>query len=280
MRFLAFMRCCPNSLNRICTMAFIDCGFEEINLPAGTILEEQAFSCKTTIKVKVENAKDKLEEMVTYYRANGIPFLKRQKMELPKDTYWKNGDFCALAKRCSSGDIGAMNQMADFFSEKAKSDDKDPFYRCAAHFWVTRAWLYGSKKAREYLVAWTQEHTNAQMTSPYLNEKLSGYATGEELNALGFLGFDEKRAYCLREIDAQGVVEVSAWESSDGPDEDGFGMEEHYDWWYLNECLVLSEGIDYFHSYSNHDKLVNKNKFQYLHDQVASTNKRNRNDII
>ena len=46
--------------------------------------------------------------------------------------------------------------------------------------------------------------------------------------------------------------------STEGPDEDGFGMEECYDWWYLSEDLQEQPGVRYIHDYSRRDKDNNR----------------------
>ncbi|MBQ2433073.1 MAG: hypothetical protein II266_01465, partial [Clostridia bacterium] len=104
---------------------------------------------------------------------------------------------------------------------------------------------------------------------------LCGRADGKELNALGFMFFDEDREeYSLSGVDEDGVVEVSAWESEDGPDSDGFGREENYDWWYLNEFLIKPEGVDWVHGWSNNDKRCNEKMFKEIHDQAAKLGKK------
>lgn len=85
--------------------------------------------------------------------------------------------------------------------------------------------------------------------------------------------FEADRQYTLRGVDTQGVVEAFSWESEDGPDEDGFGSENYYDWWYLNEHLILPDGVGYISSYSTLDKRNNEKKFRELHDRVAALNK-------
>ena len=104
------------------------------------------------------------------------------------------------------------------------------------------------------------------------NAAVSYGNVGELLNALGFPFFEPGREYSLSGVDQDGVVEVSSWESDEGPDEDGFGREEFYDWWYLNEYLVLPKGVGYIHSYSNLDKRNSEEKFRALHDRVAAIN--------
>ena len=80
-----------------------------------------------------------------------------------------------------------------------------------------------------------------------------------------------EREYGLSGVDADGVVEVYAYESEDGADSDGYGSEIYYDWWYLDHCLNLPQGAGFIHSFSHTDKRCNEKEFQLLHDAVAAS---------
>ena len=103
-----------------------------------------------------------------------------------------------------------------------------------------------------------------------MNETMSGYFEGKVLKGMGFLFFDPERGYSIDRPDPEGVVEVSSWCDEDGPDEDGFGREEYYDWWYLDEQLNALPGVGYIHDYSRRDKRNHKEKFRALHDAAAA----------
>ncbi len=199
-------------------------------------------------------------------------FLHPKQLVLPEKPYWIKDKFQNIARRCASGEVAAMEGMVGYFISAKRHPNQD-FYKLAEQFWRVRAYLYGSEKQQKYLNIWASAYTNRYMLSLGIDERLRGNASGELLNALGFLFFEPGREYTLSGIDAQGVVEVSSWESCDGPDEDGFGREEYYDWWYLDEHLTLPEGIEYIHSFSHRDKRNNEAKFQELHDQVAAAGK-------
>lgn len=262
----------PQSLKRICSEAFMNCGFSEIAIPKEAVIENKAFAFfKYHIRIIHENQLNALDEKLEYCRSLGIPFLHRQRIKPPQKPYWKEECFMKLARQCASGSVEAMEKMGDYFFSKAENEIDPLFYQCAAQFWRVRAYRYGSETAKRYLLEWSEANPDAHMPSPFLDECLYGSAYGEALNAMGFLFFDPDREYSLSGVDAQGVVEISSWESEEDPDDDGFGREECYDWWYLNEYLTLPEGIGYIHSYSRHDKQCNENKFKVLHDQVAAT---------
>lgn len=261
----------PQSLKRIASRAFVKCGFTEITIPENAVIEYGAFiSYKHEIRIHRERPQDVLEERLETCRAVGSSFLHSQPMKLPQEPYWREDAFRALAESCAEGRVEAMEKMADGFFKRAEGENACPFYRCAAQFWQVRAYLYGSERARRELLAWCEANPNARMISPGPNERLEGTAYGETLNALGFAFFEPGREYSLSGVDAQGIVQVSSWESDDGPDEDGFGMEEYYDWWYLSEYLTLPAGVGYLHSHSRRARKCRREKFQALHDQAAA----------
>lgn len=107
---------------------------------------------------------------------------------------------------------------------------------------------------------------DAQEKSKRLPREAMGRHMGDELRAMGYDFFDDDREYFIRRPDPNGVVVVDSWSSSDGPDSDGFGREEYYDWWLLDEQLRPIPGIDYWHDYSNRDM----NNAQKSWDQLVA----------
>ena len=84
-------------------------------------------------------------------------------------------------------------------------------------------------------------------------EPLTGSWPGGLLQAMGLSFFDPSRSYFLSSPDENGIVEVSSWCGEEGPDEDGFGREECYDWWLLDRHFNPIPGIPGLHSYSTFD---------------------------
>lgn len=106
------------------------------------------------------------------------------------------------------------------------------------------------------------------MESVMLEGMLGSYS-GRYLNYCGFLFFNPERDYTLGtrwRREHYSLVEVNSWCGDDGPDEDGFGREEYYDWWYLDGNLREIEGVDMIHSYSHRDSCLKK--FQEMQDRV------------
>ena len=94
---------------------------------------------------------------------------------------------------------------------------------------------------------------------------------GYMLNAMGFLDFKEDREYTLHGVDDEGLVLVDSYESEDGPDEDGFGSETYYDWWFVDDCLNSIPEAPFLHSYSSNDMRSKsaKQKLSNMYEQAA-----------
>lgn len=266
----------PEGLEVIKNRAFIKCGMREIWLPASVkLVEDGAFSdCGPLERILRAGGCEPFIELVDFWRMNGMDLLEAAKFALPEEEYWKIPAFKNLAQSCGDGNADAMNAMAEYFFGKCDGGADDKFYSCAGHFWKYRAWKYGSPAADDFWRQWARQTGNKTMvrvTSPFLNGRLEGTAVGKCLNALGFLFFDEDREYCVSGLDEDGVVLASAYESEDGPDEDGFGREVYEDWWYLDDCLNLPPGIKCLHSFSGIDRRMAsvQKQFQDCHDQVA-----------
>lgn len=261
----------PEGLEIIRNRAFIDCGITEIVLPVSIKrVEKDAFcNCLQVTSVIQPAEKDPLIAYINSLEIRGANFVCAAKLNLPKDQYWKTESFIRLAQRCADSDSAAMNEMADYFENKY--DGNELFYRCASQFWRYRAYLYGNQEARVFLTAWIKGKKDQQMASPFLSGNLSGSGEGICFNALGFLFFKEDREYCLEGMDGDGVVLVSSYESEDGPDDDGFGRETYYDWWYLDDCLNLPKEVKCLNSYSSIDRQSSsaKKAFKETHDKVA-----------
>lgn len=145
------------------------------------------------------------------------------------------------------------------------------FYRCAANLWNYRSYERGNRAAAARMKTWVEASPGKPLLSAFLMERLRGTADGRALNALGFLFFEAGREYTLNGMDADGVVTVSAYESEDGPDEDGFGRETYYDWWHLDGNLSLVPEVTCLHRYSSIDRRIQsvQQRFRESHDKVA-----------
>lgn len=253
----------PASVKRIQARAFWNCkNLEEVViLGKETVIEEEAFfCCPQNLKITSSHT-PRLDERLHLL---GRTFLVPVRLDPPKKDHSKNPAFLRLANACASADAHAMWEMADFFDALGS----EPFCQCAANFWRYRAFQYGSFEAARWLAAWMDEHPGKQMPS-VLSETLAGSFGGKRLRDSGFLFFDPERSYLLTKRDAKGIVDVSAWSSTEGPDEDGFGMEECYDWWLLDEHLNPIPGIEMIHDFSRNDRRANEKRFQDRYNRAV-----------
>lgn len=227
--------------------------------------------------ITLEEERDPIRTAVTLCRFRGRSFLAPTRCGLPvDDIYWLDGKFQAIAGQCGAGRVEAMEEMSAFFDAKHQADPETAFYRLAANFWRYRAYEQGSGEAKRWLENWLKASSDRRLPSVLLSEELSGVADGLGLNALGFLFFTPDKEYDLAGRDADGVVEVSAYAGEDDPDEDGFGREIRYDWWYLDDNLCPVPGADCLRGISNISKRANKKRFQEIHDIVAQAVARQR----
>lgn len=252
----------PASVKRIQPRAFWNCkNLEEVViLGEDTVIEKGAFFCcpwgmKLTLASELA-----FDERLHLFGHN---FLVPVKLDALKNAHHKDPAFLRLAK--GSNDPEGMWKLADYFDALADA----PFYQCAANFWRYRACQYGHPAAAIWRKNWLADHPHKQMPS-ILNETLEGHFGGARLRDAGFLFFDPERSYSLTRADADGIVEASAWSSTEDADEDGFGMEECYDWWLLDEHLNPIPGIEMIHDFSPNDRRANEARFQNRHDRAAA----------
>ena len=261
----------PRTLERICKFAFCNCGITSVTFPRW--LEEveiNAFYKCDSLKDISFHGEDELSNAVLRAHARGKTFLRPGYAPPKEETYWKSAEFKALARKCAEGGFEAMERMVSFFEEKSKAAPDILFYSGAANFWRYRAWKNGSKEQQKWLENYVKTSHDEALPSACLSEMLEGALNGSSLNALGFLFFDPDRFFTLAGIDDKGVVEVCSYESEDGPDEDGFGRETYFDWWYLDENLCPAPGAELLHSYSSIDRRIStvKRRFEKAYDDV------------
>lgn len=185
-------------------------------------------------------------------------------LNLPEEGHGTDPVFLECTAGCLMGEQKAMEQMADYFHRKREGH---PFYQAAEHFWRLRLYYHGNEEAKQWLFDWLDANHDTQMEIAASALRPGG--DGAVLHALGFLFFDPKRSYDVQLPDSSGVVEVTAYVGEDDPDEDGFGRENYYDWWYMTENLAMVPDAHCIRSCSNREKHNHEEEFHALHDFVA-----------
>lgn len=286
----------PDSLEIIHMRAFLDTGIRQIVIPASVReIESRAFwSCKdleeVTLLCDSKNLKTRVIESCPKVRilapGQKLDFEEQLRLhgmeifhvpislQIPEHDFWADAQFTALAQKCATGDSDYMMTFAAYY----ESLGNDKFYMLAANFWRYRAYLYGSTAAAQWRQDWIKNKPNTCIPMA-MHPRLSG-GEGKKLRALGFDFFDKNRDYDLEERCPEGILLVSAWSDTEGPDEDGFGMEELYDWWYLDEHYNPIDGVQMIHNYSGRDKRVFPARFeeQYQNALKAIQKKRKKQE--
>ena len=261
----------PEGLETIERMAFITCGIREITIPRSVReIGKSAFCrCKELEKVTILNPGTKvafnafdgcsnikeihygeLFETDKIRHLKGLPFLIQHTESPANFDHRSDADFIWLTGQCARGNSDAMNRLADWFESVSRREGASPFYLRAANYWRYRAYRRGNPQAVKWFNRYFKEHPGEPLESVLCenSDHATGWYTysipGRLLNDLGFDFFDPDRVYEIQQSEEDDIAEVSAYESEDGPDEDGFGYEEYYDWWFLDENLQPIPGVN------------------------------------
>ena len=260
----------PEGLEKIERMAFINCGIREITIPfSAREIEKEAFwRCKQLEKVNILNPKTKvkpnafggctniktinyanLKESDKISHLKGQPFLIQHLEDSANFKHTTDPEFIRLTAKCAQGDDDAMYSLSKWFEKLSHIHDASLFYIRAANYWRYRAYCKENAEATEWFLRFFDEHPDEHLESILYennnhNEGWYSFSTpGKMLNDLGFDFFDSNRDYEIKQFESEGIVEAGSYESTDGPDEDGFGMEEYYDWWFLDENMQEIPGV-------------------------------------
>ncbi len=260
----------PEGLEKIEHMAFIECGLTEITIPFSVreIDSEAFYCCENLKKITILNPDTKLGSRafrgcenvkeINYaglsksdkiFHLMGEPFLLQHTNYLSNLNHIKNTDFLRLAKKCALGDTNAMYAMALFFEEWSHISGASPFYIRAANYWRYRAYCRGHEDALKWFTRFFAEHPGEHLES-ILSENSDHRAnyytysiSGRMLNELGYFFFEPEKDYEIKQSEGEDLVIASAFESYEPPDDDGFGAEYNYDWWFLDENMQPIPGI-------------------------------------
>ena len=277
-RFGAFNRCenlesivLNEGLEKIEKMAFCDCGFREIIIPHSVIeIEKDTFlCCKRLEKATFLNAETRigarafsrcknlreinharLKESDKFFHLKEQPFLVQHIEDPANLKHREDPVFSRLTDKCASGDASAMYELASWFEKWSHEPDASPFYIRAANYWRYRAYCKGNQNAAAWFARFFMEHPREQLESVLFettNHMMSGNYSdsipGKILNDLGYSFFNPRRDYEIKQLEGAELVTVRAFESFYPPDEDGFGAEDRYSWWFLDENMQPIPGI-------------------------------------
>lgn len=275
----------PDSVKRIFSGAFTGKVFDEIILHEGIEqVDCEAFSdCVLCNKITVRCPTDKIKNgafwnfrpLPEFCFAEGTPHYSRllkmqgyipvervDELRIPILTPLKRYKLEKLVKECLMEKPDTMITVAEFFLKSGKGT----FYKAAANFWYYRAMICGSEKAEKIINGKCNAERKALPTVAWPD---IGEESGERLYALGFSSFNRRKNYNVDLPDENGIVKVTAYAGSDEVDEDGFGCEEYYDWWFLDENLKEIPGVGGIWGYSKHDKRTNEEQFKKQYDEAV-----------
>ncbi len=182
--------------------------------------------------------------------SNPKPFLIQHIETSANFNHVTDKNFKQLTAGCAKGDADAMNALANWFGKLSRKWFASKFYDRAANYWRYRAYRKGQAEAVAWFKRYFAEHPGEQLESiiSECSDHRGKYdfhhnILGKLLNDLGFDFFDANRKYDIRKLDYENIVEVSAFADYEGSDEDGFGDEWNYDWWFMNENMQPIPGI-------------------------------------
>ena len=239
----------PAGVRKVHAYAFDNCQFlSEITvLGADTVLEPGAFS---RCPMSVIHGR---EEMTFDARLAlfGIPIAQAKPVKPPQSSRPNAPKLLLLAKGCAQGDTAAMMKLGDYFDQLGQ----EAFYPLAANAWRYRAFCMGNAEGAQWFENWCAEHPEERLPVLFSAPLRGSYHEGM-LRHAGFLFFDadSDEESDITAPDPNGVVTISKLTDEDGPDEDGFGREDYYSYWYVNEHLSRLPGVAVLANYSNRDR--------------------------
>ena len=261
----------PEGLETIEHMAFLECGFREITIPYSVreIGDSAFYCCERLEKVTVLNPETKVGKSVfdgcsnlkeihyqnitdsdTLFHFRGQPFLIQCTKDFANLSHASTREFKKLTTLCAKGNPDAMLSLAEFFERYAQKEGASPFYRRAVNYWRYQAYCKGNEKAAHWFKTFFAEHPGERLESvlsentEYCSNIYSFSIPGELLNQLGYSFFDSDKEYEIKRFaEEEGLVEASTFFDYESPDEDGFGAEYNYAWWFLDENMQPIPGV-------------------------------------
>ena len=260
----------PPGLEKIEEGAFVECGLEEITFPDSLReIGPHAFvDCSRLVRADFPNPGlphpgavfedcghlqsihwGDMWENDRFFHLKGLPFLEAHPEDGANMNHMHDPEFRRLTEACAEGDRDAMEEMADWFTRLSRKEGASPFYRRAAHYWRYRACQRGQGEAVEWMHRFFRENPGKRLESPlpeHTGDRSSMYELympGQRMRELGYTFFEKDRKYDIHQEMGEDLVLVCAMDSCDPPDEDGFGAETWWEWWFLDENMQEIPGI-------------------------------------
>ena len=270
-------------------------GFREVIIPNSVKeIQERAFRwCNRLKKVTILNQDTKvatcafcecenIEEIVygnchasdTLLHLIGKPFLIQHIESSANLNHTSSYTFKQLTTLCAQGDSNAMFILANWFEKWSHNPNSSLFYIRAANYWRYRAYRKGNKGAEQWFNQYFADYPMQQLesiiseSSDHRRFNYNHNIPGKLLNDLGFDFFDSEREYDIKQFEGEKIVEVSAFADYEGSDEDGFGEEYNYDWWFLDENMQPIPGIKPLHA---EVKETDQEQFQNMRAKAIAT---------
>lgn len=187
-----------------------------------------------------------------------------------------------LADACAQGDAQAMLALSEYLTDPAKSPIVTPAYlQKGADMWLLRAAIYGSAQAQDRLRQELDRRPGLLRNSLlrwefFIPERMhywhEGCYPGRLLNAMGLLAFQPQESYLLAGLDGSRAFLVWQEAGYEAPDEDGFGAENYYDMFYLDEFFQPFPGVPVVTDVTTRDirQLASKARFDAMTDAMRA----------
>ena len=266
----------PDGLEIIEDKAFWKSAIREITIPYSVrkIGRNAFYECKQLKTVTILNPHTSLAvnafggcyqiERIKYsglhgtdqlFHLKGLPFLEMNTKSSANLHHGTDPEFKRLTVRCATGDGSAMIALADYFEKLSKRKTASSFYLRASNYWRYRAYLSGNEAAIKWFTRFFAKNPDKQLEAILYEYPLFGFFKGEisgkMLNDLGFDFFRSELAYSFEACADKEIVTVSTYAGYDSPDDDGFGMEEYDNYWFLDENMQEIPGIKMVNASSN-----------------------------
>ncbi len=169
-----------------------------------------------------------------------MPFLEQHLEDEANLLHTGEPRFAGFTDRCARGDADAMMALSELFDDWSRKEGASAFYERAANFWRYRAFRNGNRRSAEYFKAYFADHPGERLASILpentndTERSFSFSIKGTLLNDLGFPFFDSGKDYEIKHCEGDKLVDAGTFESYEAPDEDGFGAEYIYRWWFLD----------------------------------------------